>query len=424
MSRSLSRTQAVILGAVVVVGLGLGVLGLFAVGGRQWLGEAFHVTAGFNDIGGVEVGTRVRIQGIDAGEVVAIVPPSAPGEPVRLKLRLAGRLRHLVGPDARVQIQSEGLLSGKVVRVLPGRPGAEPVADGAELASRATPDLTENLAQASAKLDTVLNEVGTTLKEFKSGQGPAGQIAAELNRAAGKLNTVLARADRALEAVEKGEGTLGLLLKNDSVYTELAAALGQLNGALKDVRGGEGTLGKLAKSNEMYAEAMKSLGDVRKMVASVKQNSDAIKAMPVVRSYVVDAHKELVRPDAKRARRSVRADDLFEPGRAVLTDHGKERLDKLAGWLNEGKTTSDEVVIAAYAAPSENAEFAHTLTQKQSEAVLEYLRGNHRIHRVGWWMWSNRTTRALGVGTNHPPVPEATTLPPARVDLLVFVPEG
>jgi phospholipid/cholesterol/gamma-HCH transport system substrate-binding protein len=416
--------QAVVLGAVVVAGLGLGTLGLFAIGNRQWLGDAFHVTAGFADIGGVEVGTRVRIQGIDAGEVVAIVPPTAAGDPVKLKLRLAGRLRHLVGSDARVQIQSEGLLSGKVVRVLPGSPGTGPVADGANLAARDTPDLTENLAQASAKLDTVLVEIGSALKEFKNGEGPAGLIAKDLGRATTKLNSVLARADRTLEAVEKGEGTLGLLLKNDSLYTELASALGQLNGALKDVRDGEGTIGKLAKSNEIYTEAMKSLNDVRNMVASVKANSDAIKAMPVVRSYVVDAHKELIRPDAKRHRRWYRSSDLFEPDRAVLSEGGKKILDRAAQWLNDGKSTRDDVVIAAFADPSANPEGALTLTQKQSEAILDYLRSNHRIHRVGWWYWSNRNVRALGVGTTPPAMPDSAHLPAARVDLLVFVPEG
>jgi len=43
---------------------------------------------------------------------------------------------------------------------------------------------------------------------------------------------------------------------------------------------------------------MASLSDVRRMVNSVKQNSDAIKALPVVRSYVDDPNKDLIRPNA------------------------------------------------------------------------------------------------------------------------------
>jgi len=70
----------ILLGAVVLTGLVLATVGLFAVGSRQWFwNDAFYVRAGFHEIRGVEVGTRVRVQGIDAGEVIAIDPPAAPG---------------------------------------------------------------------------------------------------------------------------------------------------------------------------------------------------------------------------------------------------------------------------------------------------------------------------------------------------------
>src|SRR5213593_3398856 len=79
-SRSLSRLQLILLGAVVLTGLVLATVGLFAVGSRQWFwNDAFHVRTGFHEIRGVEVGTRVRIQGIDAGEVEAIDAPGTPG---------------------------------------------------------------------------------------------------------------------------------------------------------------------------------------------------------------------------------------------------------------------------------------------------------------------------------------------------------
>src|SRR5439155_8428255 len=95
MSRSLSKLQAVFLGAVVVAGLALTGAGVFAVGSRQWLwSDTFHVVVGFSQIRGVEVGTRVRVQGIEAGEVETVEPPAEPGGEVMLRLRLGGRLRH------------------------------------------------------------------------------------------------------------------------------------------------------------------------------------------------------------------------------------------------------------------------------------------------------------------------------------------
>jgi phospholipid/cholesterol/gamma-HCH transport system substrate-binding protein len=419
MSRHLTRLQAIFLGLVVLLIVGLGTLGLFAIGDRHGLGsDSFHVVAGFTDIGGVEVGTRVRVQGMDAGEVEAILPPEAPGSPVKLRLRLTGKLRHLVRTDARVQIAADGLLAGKIVRLVPGGTEAAPIVDGAELAALSSPDLGAELAQAGGKLNDILAEVKVALAEFRD-----GKVAQEMARATSRLNQVLARADDTLRAVQRGDGTLGKLLKSDTLYTELTGTLAQVNSALDDLRSGKGTVGQLVKNNEAYTEAMQSLAEVRRMVVSVKQNADAVKTLPLVRNYVVDPNRELIRPNCTRLRKWFPEKDLFEPGRAILTAQGKRALDDIAPWLNENKQDGSELAVASMAGPDQNGDFAQTLTQKQAEAVADYLKAHHRVHRTGFWWWSNRPVRPVGCGTHPPPVPETERLPAARVEILVFIPE-
>jgi phospholipid/cholesterol/gamma-HCH transport system substrate-binding protein len=421
MSRSLTSLQALVLGAIVLFALAVGGYAMWSLQERRGLGgDAFTVHAAFRDIGGVEVGTRVRIQGIDAGEVEAIVPPEVPGQPVRLRLRIAGKLRHLVAADAKVQLGTEHLLSGKVIRVLPGS-ADQPVADGATLAAVESPELLDTVAQAATRLNGVLIDMESSLASLRRGEGDAGKIAADLKQATARLNSVLIKVDDTLASVQRGEGSLGKLLKDDKLYADLAGTLSQINAALYEIQSGNGTLGKLVKNNEVYAEALSSLQDVRKMVASVKQNSDAVKALPIVRSYVVDAHRELVRPECRRTRRWFREQDLFEPGRAVLTAEGRSRLDSAGAWLNQQNDSNSEIVIAAFADPKQPPDFAQTLTEKQSQAVMEYLRSVHRVHRLSFW--SSRSVKAVGVGVHPPDMPDAEMLPPARVELLVFVPE-
>jgi phospholipid/cholesterol/gamma-HCH transport system substrate-binding protein len=424
MTRELTRWQALVLGGIVLAVLVLGGYALMAIQERRGLGaDAFTVHAGFRDIGGVEVGTRVRIQGIDAGEVTAILPPDVPGDPVTLRLRLAGKLRHLVARDAKVQIAHETMLAGKVVRILPGTTSAGPVDDDAMLAVLEGPDMLDTVAQAATRLHKLLGDADATLTAVRTGEGAAGKITHDLAQATGKLNAVLTKVDDTLARVQKGEGSLGKLIQDDRLYVELTDTLGQVKAAMGDIQSGNGTLGKLVKSNDVYAETLGSLQDMRRMVASVKQNSDAIKALPVVRSYVIDAHKELVRPDCKRSRKWFAEDQLFEPGRAVLTAAGKRRLDETAAWLSEHKDGGSEVVVAAFADAKQSADFAQTLTQKQSQAVLDYLVSQHRVQRTGFWWWSNRNVKAVGVGANPSPTPEIEALPSARIEVLVFVPE-
>lgn len=353
MSRSLSRMQALLLGAAVLVGLGLATLGLFGVGSRhtaglpdflaRWLApDSFHLRAGFHKIHGVEVGTRVRVMGIEAGEVEAIERPSNPSGEVVLVMRIGAAHRDLIRADASAQIVAEGMVGGKVIEIHPGTDAAEVVQNNA------------------------------TIKTVPS--------------------------------------------------TDVSDVLAQVNSTLKNIRDGEGSLGKLVKEDEAYKDLVGLLRQGRKTLTSLQQNSDAIKGMPLVRSYVTDAFKELVRPDCERNRRVFQEADLFEPGHAVLTAPGRKRLDDLAPWLEGLKHKGSEVVVASYAHPSLEPDLARTLTFKQSEAVCEYLTSTHAAQKLGWF--SRRRVLPLGLGIEPPPLAEKEKLPLPRIEVLVFVPQN
>jgi phospholipid/cholesterol/gamma-HCH transport system substrate-binding protein len=345
LSRSLSRLQALVLGLAVLIGISLAGVGLFAVGSRGWYGhDSLTIRAGFPSVRGVEVGTRVRVQGLDAGEVVALRPPEQPGGPVVLQMRLRGEFRRLVRSDSAAQIVSEGMIGGKVIEILPGK-SAEggPVSEDALLASA-----------PSAELGDVLGDVRSTLS---------------------------------------------------------------------GIREGEGTLGKLARDPQAYDALLTLLKQSTETMSSVQRDADAVKRLPVVGGYVEDATELLVRPHCERNRRRFAEADLFEPGRAVLTAQGRDNLNALAPWLAGMKHKGSEVVVVSYADPrtAPSPAVARTLTRQQSEAVCDYLKTQHAVQKMGWF--SSRKVTPLGMGVAPPPVPDAEPLPPARVEVLVFVPQ-
>ncbi len=343
MSRSLSLGQAVLLGAVVLTGMALATGGLFAIGSRQWpWNQPCHVRAGFPRIHGVEAGTRVRIQGIDAGEVEAVELPSQPGGDVVLRLRLDRKVAELIRTDATAQIVSEGLVGGKVLEIDPGR-SPERIQEDALIGSRPTP--------------------------------------------------------------------------------ELAETLDQVNSTLKGIKDGEGTLGKLITDPEAYAALLALLQQSSETMRTIQEDAEAIKKMPLVRGYVEDAKAILVRPDCERNRQIFAEAELFEPGRAVLTAGGRRRLDELGPWLSGLKHKGSEVVVVAYADPknAKNSD-ARTVTRQQSEAACSYLKDHHAAQKMGWF--SSRKVTALGMGTNSPPVAEKDRQPAARIEVVVFVPQG
>ena len=415
MTRSLGRGQFALLGLAMLGALGIAGWMLLATAQRQsWGHDAVEVASAFQDVGGLSVGTRVHLQGVDVGEVTAVDLPDIAGQPVQVRMRLAGHLRQRLGGDTKVKIARDNPLGDRIVRLMPGQPNAPRLGENTTLAAAEMPDLFDGLAQATSKLNHLMKELDGAVQSLRSdGQTFTTDVA----QSAQKLNQVLSKLDRTLAKVEAGQGTLGKLVQDDKLYDELTSAVRELKGAAYDIRNGDGTIGQLVKDKAAYDQTLNAIQDLRSLVASVKQNSDAMKSLPVVRSYVVDTNKELVRPDAQRSRKVFAESDLFEPGKAMLTDKGKETLAKVADWANENKEA--EVVIAGIAAPKTESSFAQTLTQKQAEAVREQLLRS-RVHRTGWWWWSSRDIRAFGCGNQAPAQPESENLPPARIEVILF----
>jgi phospholipid/cholesterol/gamma-HCH transport system substrate-binding protein len=336
MSRSLSLKQAVVLGLAVMLGLGLAVAGLCAVGNRQWLWtDTFRLRVGFHQIHGVERGTPVRVFGRNAGEIEDVLMPDSPDGKVTLVLRMDGKLHSLIRADASAQIVPVGMVGGKVVEIDPGNKESPMVEDNSLIASR-------------------------------------------------PVNDPVDQATRVLEAINQEKANVHELVNNTNTL----------------VRQGQRTL------------------------ASVGQASDAVKRLPGVRSYVEDANELLYRPNCERSPLWFSESDLFTPGRAQLTDEGRQRLRELVPQLSSlTKQDGAEVVILAYADPKTtlDGEQAQVLTQKQSEAVRDFLKQAGAVYKK-YWMFP-RKVRLHGFGLDAPPLAERDNPPGPALGILVFVPQ-
>lgn len=214
------------------------------------------------------------------------------------------------------------------------------------------------------------------------------------------------------------------------ITTDVAGLLRQVQDMIAAVRQGQGTIGKLMTDEKAYSEVLTALEQTRRLMEksqatadSMKQDADAIKRLPIIRSYAEDPATLLVRPTHLRHRQTIPADALFEPGRAILTEAGKARLIDLSPWVEGLRLKKSDVVVAAYtdSATAANSAAAHTLTQKQSEVVSEFLKDAHKIQKIGWLSW--RDVKAIGCGHDAPLSPPDAGAPPARIEVIIFVPQ-
>lgn len=360
MSQSLSRVQAMVLGIVVLLGLAVGGYGLFRVAGKQGLWtDTTELTVGFAEAHDITPGTVVRIRGVDAGQVVAVEYPDHDGADaavtVRMKVdaKFAGRLF----ADASAVAHSTGIVGSQVIAVHPGNPATGPLTDG-KLRAKEAP----SIAQAAGKLNEVADEVKGLVRDARG-----------------------------------GSGSLGKLITDDRLYNDLAGLAGDARAMVKRADGAVGAV------EAKVADVDKFVQDGRDALRSVRQGTDAVQKMPLIRGYVTDAAALLVRPDLKRDAMTFNVKDMFQPGTALLTDSGKFHLTNAAAWLKESSDKS-ELVVVGFCTPTEKGQTAASaaeLTKKQAEVALEHIKSS-RSHRTGWF--SSRKVTPLGLGFGPSPV--------------------
>ena len=399
MSHSLSRRQSAVLGLVVVVALALGGYGIARIADKQgFWADTVEVTAAFPEAHDVAPGTPVRIRGVDAGQVVAVEYPDhdGAGAEVTVRMRLQARYAGRVYSDASAQIHSSGLLGSKVISIQPGDPKNGALAGG-RLRGAKPFDVNEAVA-----------EVRDLAKEAKGS-------AAEVKALAKDARETVASARGFIDGVRDGTGTLSKLVRDDDLYEDARDALADMRKLIARTDRAVGTV-------EGEVVGLRGLvSDGRDTLKSVKQGSDALSKLPIVRSYVEDAAALLVRPTMKRERWTFEAKSLFEPGTAALTHDGQVHMNNMANILKENKVSGSEVVVAAFFDAndkSQTAAAALELTKKQAEAAVAHLK-RCGVHKMG--VVSRRKVTPLGMGTALSPAePEPNV--PSHVQVLLFTP--
>lgn len=371
MRREIGRWRALANALAVLAIVAVAGLSASRVAARHWKWQpTFHARAEFASVAGIEVGGKVRVQGIDAGAVESIIPPREPGRPVTLVLRIDDRLRPLVRSDATAKIASQGVVGARVVEIVPGRADAPALADGGPIR-----------AETPIELADLLRDASKSLRKLDDVAGAAREGLGEINALAA--------------GIRQGKGTLGRLVQDEDAYQNLVS---------------------LSKRGE------RTLDDLDENLAALKRT------WPLSRYFndrgFNDRDRVLFQPGSEKESRALAESDLFEPGRSVLTANGRARLDEIATWFKAAKRAQTEVVIAAFTDDPRGDDLAQILTQEQADAVRSYLVKRHGIDAKGWF--GTRKVAAVGFGTQvpRPQADEPRDLPARRVEIILFTPQA
>src|SRR5712671_1000155 len=140
------ETRNVSIGLFAVGGLLLFGIGMFVIGDRhQAFARHTEYYSEFVNLAGLANGAKVRVAGMDAGQVLAIAVPDSPSSRFRVKWRIDAKLRGLVRTDSVVTVDTEGIVGGTYLAVRAGSPSAGEAAVLTTIPSKEPTELSEIL---------------------------------------------------------------------------------------------------------------------------------------------------------------------------------------------------------------------------------------------------------------------------------------
>src|ERR1700691_6405372 len=148
-------SRAARLGAFIVATLAILVVGVFIIGGKQYLfSSTYQLKAQFDNVVGLDAGADVRVGGVHSGTVSSIVLPHRPGEKVTVVMNLGKPTHEIIKQDSVATIETEGLLGNQYLAISFGSAGKPDVRDGDMIASQPPLEMAALLQKASGILDS------------------------------------------------------------------------------------------------------------------------------------------------------------------------------------------------------------------------------------------------------------------------------
>jgi phospholipid/cholesterol/gamma-HCH transport system substrate-binding protein len=421
------KNHNVVVGIFVTAAIVLFGVCLFLIGNQH---KAFnrHVVfyTNFQSVDGLPKGATVRVDGMDAGEVVNIQIPAGPAQKFRLKMNVEDRLHGLIREDSLVTVETEGLVGDKFLLIHSGTARAPEAPAESTLASKEPFDITKMLEQAqgimtqasstitaldgtmkdvSGRLDTTLDTATGTLRtangtirnvdgvvlDVRNGKGTAGllledkatatdvrQSIANVRQTTDKLNDTSARADSLLADVQ----TRQLIPKMDDTLTSAKAATQNLNQTSEQIN----TTLKSAFAQDQYGEdagtnLQQSLTNLNQASGNLTDDTEALKHEFFFKGFfkhrgydnLDDLPAEQYRSgqifkSLPEAREWIDAGSLFttnQSGEEVLSANGRQNIDQAVGQLKE--IYDKPLIIEGYASSGSPSD---ELVQSRRRATL------------------------------------------------------
>lgn len=207
-------SRAARLGAFIIATLAILAAGIFIIGNKKYLfTPTYRLKAQFATVAGLDSGAEVRVGGVHTGSVREIQLPKSPDGKITVLMDLQRSTHDIIKQDSVAAIETEGLLGNEYVSITFGSAQSPNVKDDDIIASQ--PPLV--IADLIKKADDILDSSQQALNNITVASANVSSISAKIN---------------------DGQGTVGALVNDKKIYTQLDETTAGLRDTIKHAQVG------------------------------------------------------------------------------------------------------------------------------------------------------------------------------------------
>ncbi len=326
-------SRAARLGAFIIATLAILVAGIFIIGDRQYLfSSTYRLKTQFSTVVGLDEGSEVRVGGVHSGSVRSIELPKNPTDKITVLMDLQRSTHDIIKQDSVAAIQTEGLLGNEYVSITFGSAQGLNVRDGDTIASQPPLVISDLIKKTDAILDSSKQAIDNTTV-----------ATANLKSISAKIND--------------GQGTIGALVNDKKMYTELDQTTVEMRDTMVHAQAG---------------------------IADFQENMEALKHNFLLRGYFkkrgYEDSTDLARDEITNLPVAPPLKTFTYDPKSLFDQIDTAKLKNSQSLAEAGKFLADNefgvAVVAVYTGMTGDTQKDLVLTQARAAVIRSYLVGN------------------------------------------------
>jgi phospholipid/cholesterol/gamma-HCH transport system substrate-binding protein len=237
-------------------------------GGKGFFWQRYTLKTRFSNVSGLKPGSPVRVAGKEVGSVKEI---EFAGEQIDVEFQVNKELRDKITTESLATLGSVSLLGEGAVDITPSSAGT-PVPEWGYVKTGRTPAQISEITDQASQGMAMLNRLVAGLS---AGQGTVGKLLTD-DRLYTELQQFADAANQMALSVRQGKGTIGKLLNDPKSADALEASLRNVEELTRRINAGDGSIGKLLKDEAFSRSLTTSTDNIRLLTDRINRGEGTV----------------------------------------------------------------------------------------------------------------------------------------------------